>query len=383
MKHKPAMSREEKDAVIRDNFIKLRRDLQRQALKWESRPFAIDLATNNLCNLRCIMCSPNERQMPQSMSGEDLKRICEQVLPTATVLAPSVGGEPFLSDMDMIVEQCRKYLVEMNVITNGTLLNLEKYKRMQDVVRVLHISFDSHIKEIYERIRVGANYEQVVGAIRDVCGEAAKDGTEILLSAVMLKDNVRHLPEYVNFAADIGVHSIEIQKMLHTVPDAEQMDAFGNIPEDEIRDIYAKALDVAARRGLNIYSYLCGFEIVLHNPPRAQKYRYPEVYEALKDRPPMMPAYYVRINPDGQVLPCCMSDHPGVMGNILEQPFEKVWNGKAYRRLRKQLFTGKFHRACRDCEWRIHFKAAKIEKAYAEVRNPKHIDRLEFYEISE
>ena len=134
MNNRPAMSREEKDNILRDNFLKLRRDLKKRASKWKSRPFAIDIATDNLCNLRCIMCSPDNRPSPQRISPEDMARICEQVLPTATVLAPSIGGEPMLPDIDMIEEQCRRYFVKMKFITNATLLDVDKYKNMRDVI---------------------------------------------------------------------------------------------------------------------------------------------------------------------------------------------------------------------------------------------------------
>ena len=71
------------------------------------------------------------------------------------------------------------------------------------------------------------------------------------------------------------------------------------------------------------------------------------------------------------------------MGNILDQSFEKVWNGKEYRRLRKRLFGGDLPPACRKCASRLLYKGVVAEQAYAEIHDPKYIQRPELYEISE
>jgi len=304
------------------------------------------------------MCSPHGRQKSEKMSSEEVRRVCGQVLPTATVLSPSVGGEPLLADIDLLVEQCRLYCVQLTMITNGVLLNTEKYKKMRNVLKVMHISYDSHIKETYEAIRVGADYEQVTDNIRDVCTAANKDGNEILLSVVVLKDNLRQLPEYVDFAADLGVDSIELQRLVYTVPNGAQIDAFGNIPDEEIAAVHKEVICRAEKRGLNLYSCIYGF-VTLHvnRPAKAKKYDHYELFKALVGITPacMLMTYYIRINPDGQVLPCCYSEYPEVMGNVLEQSLEEIWNGKAYRRLRKQIFTRRFNKVCRNCEYRKRF----------------------------
>lgn len=38
-----------------------------------------------------------------------------------------------------------------------------------------------------------------------------------------------------------------------------------------------------------------------------------------------------------------------LMGNIKQNSFEEIWNGERYQDLRKQFFTGKLNRCCREC----------------------------------
>jgi len=44
------------------------------------------------------------------------------------------------------------------------------------------------------------------------------------------------------------------------------------------------------------------------------------------------------VNWDGQVVTCCGSFDPNEdMGNVFEQPFGKIWNGKTYRMSRRSF----------------------------------------------
>lgn len=55
--------------------------------------------------------------------------------------------------------------------------------------------------------------------------------------------------------------------------------------------------------------------------------------------------------PDGRVLPCCAGDinAPQQLGNIYEQSWPDIWNGDAYRELRRNMLDGVEHSLCRYC----------------------------------
>ncbi len=43
----------------------------------------------------------------------------------------------------------------------------------------------------------------------------------------------------------------------------------------------------------------------------------------------------VTVNFNGDVFPCCSEFSPqDVLGNVLREPFDRIWNGEPYRRLR-------------------------------------------------
>lgn len=65
------------------------------------------------------------------------------------------------------------------------------------------------------------------------------------------------------------------------------------------------------------------------------------------------PFYYMMINPDGDILPCCMSERPIILGNIEQESLIEIWNGRVRQTfLKKQLAKQKAqYPVCRDCTY--------------------------------
>ncbi len=54
---------------------------------------------------------------------------------------------------------------------------------------------------------------------------------------------------------------------------------------------------------------------------------------------------------NGDVVPCCTIADSGIakMGNVFEQPFERIWNSEAYQDLRECLRINSVPAYCRSC----------------------------------
>ncbi|MHC4439566.1 MAG: SPASM domain-containing protein [Planctomycetota bacterium] len=50
---------------------------------------------------------------------------------------------------------------------------------------------------------------------------------------------------------------------------------------------------------------------------------------------------------DGSVYTCCRGGE--VMGNLLEQDFQEIWNGEKYRAYRRNINSFRPPQACMDC----------------------------------
>jgi radical SAM protein with 4Fe4S-binding SPASM domain len=69
----------------------------------------------------------------------------------------------------------------------------------------------------------------------------------------------------------------------------------------------------------------------------------------------MRPWTTAYITANGNALPCCISPFATEnyeslkLGNVLEQPFEEIWNDERYQQWRKKLLSDIPHEACAGC----------------------------------
>ena len=115
-----------------DNYFATVRDLSSESEEWTSRPSWLEFAPNNVCNLRCIMCGQADGLPVVAMKREEARALLGQILPTATVWTPSALSEPLLADFRMVLEECRKHDVHLDMYTNATLTTGEKFREMAD-----------------------------------------------------------------------------------------------------------------------------------------------------------------------------------------------------------------------------------------------------------
>ena len=55
----------------------------------------------------------------------------------------------------------------------------------------------------------------------------------------------------------------------------------------------------------------------------------------------------IYIEPDGEVRPCCYEAPP--YGNLYEEDFATIWNGKSAQALRQSMVEKNLLRPCREC----------------------------------
>jgi radical SAM protein with 4Fe4S-binding SPASM domain len=343
-----------------ENSVAMIHDLATEGEVWTSRPSWLEFSTNNHCNLRCVMCG-NQTETPSTMTPQAARALLAEVLPDAALLMPSANSEPLLGDLDLILEECRRHDVYLDLYTNATLLTAERLRAIADRVYRLHISFDSHERELYERVRVGASYDGVVSHIRDLLAVAAEERIPVVFVMVLMAENTPLVADYVDFLADLGAAAphvqVRFQSLEYQTTACPDLDPRRRYSDRKIAAWLDAAVARAVARGIILE--------VDADPPlrRAATPVAPIVrailpdllnrfLESVRRRYPhfcSMASCYVKVAPDGSVYPCCYAPAELRMGSIHESSLSEIWNGPAYRAFRRRMFARDYPSPCVAC----------------------------------
>ena len=350
--------------IVRElrNYYAVIADLATEAEAWTSKPAWLEFAPNNVCNLRCIMCQQADGLPVEVMKKGDAIKLLDDILPEMTLWTPSALSEPMLANFPLVLQKCREHEVFLNMYSNCTLLTGAKFADMADRVHKLWISFDSSRKEVFEMLRDRANFETDVGNVRDILKIATERGIPVGFVAVLVKDNLEHIDELVDFVSDLGAVDagcdLRIQPMLDNAVRCRDQNVFAAFSQEQIGAALDRACARAQARGLI-------FHVDMDHPyrrsvqPRAPMAREitPEVLsimlDEVRERFPhfcSMASNYVKIEPSGEVYPCCRGPRELLMGNVNDQPMAEIWNGDKYREFRRRMNAKDYPDVCSTCD---------------------------------
>lgn len=136
-------------------------------------PLQLDLFAVDVCNLKCPMC-PRQEFIPGKgyMDFPLIIKIVDQATEYGLYAFNFAGlGEPTLFPrlFEVLTHAKNKGVVDVNMHTNGTRLNHDFNRQLiESGLDRLIISLDSADKERYEKIRVGAKFDNVYAAVEDL-----------------------------------------------------------------------------------------------------------------------------------------------------------------------------------------------------------------------
>ena len=281
-------------------------------VEYFSFPKFMALESSRLCNLRCTMCVTHSdfidhshlEKYPKHFDLEKYKWILDQMEPYKDFMsvAPQFQGEPFMApDILEMISYARGKGFCVGFTSNATLWNDEIIDHMIDhEVNNLCVSLDGATKETYERVRIGANFDTVVGNLNRLVERKKERGVmqpHLSINMTLMPEN-RHQEEKMldDWLGKANLVSINNTCINHVVPEK------------------------------------------FHEPER---YPCPFLWEG------------VHILTNGDVIACCRdSDYEEVMGNAYDTPILEIWNGAKYRHFRMLHATGRWNEVpmCARCD---------------------------------
>lgn len=306
-------------------------------------PLALNLESTAQCNLSCAMC-PRTEMMTRDVGNMDLdlyKRIVDEVDPIFMTLAQF--GEPLLHPgLAEMVDYATAQGRMVRITTNATVFKPEKLRELirANITHIL-ISFDSCNKETYEKIRVGAKFEQVVENIKtliDIKKGFDQDAPIISFNVTLTKENVHEIPQMIKYCRrEFGIAPTFSKSYTYGDRGFNERNIKGY---DAARVFIKEGYRLAAKKG---DKSLLQNMVTLYNDTFLPLTGY---------KPCFWPYYSTNVSWDGKVFPCCVYfDCQVTMGNLSQQPFKEVWNGSFYRSFRKGLLESRDTMyLCKHCE---------------------------------
>lgn len=62
----------------------------------------------------------------------------------------------------------------------------------------------------------------------------------------------------------------------------------------------------------------------------------------------ILPFLHHHLNPQGKMTPCCLNEE--VMGDVLQESMEEIFEGEGFRKIRETFLKGEFPESCASCE---------------------------------
>ena len=253
------------------------------------------------CDMRCPMCPavlhPGDRKVGL-MDMELYRALIDEVGDYVGIMTPWNFGEPLLHPrLPEMVEMAKRRGILVSLNTNALSLDREKADTLiESGLDSITFSFDGATKETYERVRGEGNFERVSENVRQFVARrrARKSSTPLtILQFIVMSGNEHEIPAIRALARAWGMDKLALKRFTYL---EENGSAFR--PADS-------ALAMPSRPVLSPCSRLWLSSTVLS---------------------------------DGRVTTCCGDlSFEHVMGTLgVDGGFSDIWNGPAYRRMRRQ-----------------------------------------------
>lgn len=306
-------------------------------LRSSRRFLTVRMDTTNRCNLRCRMCpmrlaDSDPDRVWADTDPELFEKIRRQVFPLSRTVGLSCGAEPFCNHRfgHYLAELYRADVPVREVVTNGTLMGEEQIGWLLDTPpNALFVSVDGASPETHASIRGGADLGSVLDSVRTLVRRRDELGNRfpmVSFSMTLQRSNLDELVGVLGLAADVGAVSVGVVPLvpyrgLEMEPQRLDMRA------ERVRDALAEAREAAAALGVELAEASA---------------------EGGGEGCPYLSSW-VYIDPQGRVNPCPYWDTSQPLGNLSRQDFGEIWEGPAYRELRRRVARGQLSGNCREC----------------------------------
>jgi short-subunit dehydrogenase/MoaA/NifB/PqqE/SkfB family radical SAM enzyme len=204
------------------------------------------------CNLKCVMCPWRGMAKEAENRGVMTQAVWQAIRPYLDRVQSvdfTGGGEPLLQPkLAEWIADAKNAGCETGFLSNGLLLVEEKLKKILDAgINWICISMDGATAEMYNKIRVGSNFDRVCENVANIA--RLRDGKipKTMINFVLMDMNTHQMEAIVQLAARLGVDQVNFKQC--DVIRGHEGKGFGLFASEETREIrrLQKLLEKARR----------------------------------------------------------------------------------------------------------------------------------------
>lgn len=295
--------------------------------RYMTAPHRMDLmvspmSVNNkrACPLECVCCYANYGNLmniEKPLKTKDWERIIDKCRDAGIPMLTFTGGEPLTRpDIVELVRYSSWFITRLN--TSGYNLTKQLAEGLHNAsLDGIQITLYSNDPEIHDALvgRKGAFGKTI---------EGIKNGLAANLSVSINTPLVERNKDYlslIRFAHELGICNVGCSSLIPTGNAVEQIVTGKALSREELREILKEAVSLCNELNMNISftspGWLDSSELLELGLPSA-----PICGACLSN---------MAITPSGDVVPCQSWLKGETLGNILEIPFNKIWNSKKCR----------------------------------------------------
>lgn len=295
------------------NYILADVQKQRRDAFLFGHPYWLVIDPCNYCNLRCPFCPTGQRRDVRTknrMSLEDFKSIIDKLGPYLIHIDLVNWGEPLLNEnIFEMIEYAKEYRADVKIDTNLNHLSREGADRLVlSGLDKIVVSIDGLSEETYAKYRIGGNFRAAMENLRlliDRRRELGSGKPYITWQFLVFRHNEHEIKEVLRVGRKIGVDHVGITKAFIGKKDWMPLNSrYSNYNAEKMKDDESS------------FDYF--------KPETGSFCNWP--WEA------------IAVNANGSVSPCCsVEEEKDDFGNILDQPFNDLWNKEKYQSARNYI----------------------------------------------
>jgi len=363
-----------------DNILLNESEIAQRKTILNSKPRVLYCVVTSLCNIKCIMCQiiKQKWELPERAISE-----INDLMPYLEIVKWQ-GGEVFLyKHFEQLMDAAGKNNVSQEIVTNGLLLNERVINKLLNYNVDLYISVDGLTKNVYESIRVGADFDLLINnlqLLKEIKSGFTNHVMNLGLNVLVMKKNIDQIEFYPEFAYKYGFKKLCVNAFGPDFISDENIFHYNKNREFEIKIMHIKEKLLKKCADLNIELFDClpvfkQEECInenlkkheIENDEHQNKINNTtanDIKSKISEDKVMLchiPWQKIFIDSDGTINPECFCDRNNPVGNIDKDKIADIWNGKIMQEYRTIISNESYHSRCsKNCVTGItHIKALK------------------------